>query len=123
MFFAANYRANDFVLARFGGSGKEKLLLPGLEEQVPTVHSSSILGSQQSEAMDGTIPIPRFRAAGRDPQKHLFARFHRDLGNMLARDLVAAVTVGGELDDMGLRTGARKPDEEATHGREQYKRM
>src|SRR5579864_5681845 len=118
MFFAANYRANDFVMARFGGSGKEKLLLSGLEEQVPTVHSGSILGSQQGEAMDGTIPIPRFRSSGRDPQKDLFARLDRDLGNALPGDLITAVAVGGELDDMGLRTGARKPDEEPTHSRE-----
>ena len=49
----------------------------------------------------------------RDPQKHLLARLHGDLRSALSGDLVAAVAVGGELDDAGLRAGARQPGQQA----------
>src|SRR5579863_211396 len=60
MIFTANHGTDHFVRARLGGSGEQKFLRPGLEEQVPPIHPGAVLGSQQGEAMNRTVAIPRF---------------------------------------------------------------
>src|SRR5258708_683255 len=99
MVFTANHGADHHVLARFGGGGEPELLIARLEQKVPSFHLGSIFGSQQGEAMDRSIPVPRFAAASGHSEKHFLARLHGDLRSTLSGYLIAAVAVGQQLDD------------------------
>ena len=103
MIFAANYSANHNVLPRFGRSRQNEFLLARLKQQIPSLHLASILGPQQGEAVDRSIPVPRLAPASRHSQKYLLASLDGDLRSALPSDLITAVAVGQQLDDMSLR--------------------
>src|SRR5580692_851633 len=113
MIFAANHRTYNLVRARLAGSRKREFLLPRLEEQIPPVHPGPVLGSQQREAMNRTIAIPRLAPVCRDPQKHLLAGFDGDLGTRKSRNLVTAVAVSRHLNDVDLRAVARASSQQS----------
>src|ERR1700747_834660 len=117
MVFTANHCTDNFVRPRFVGSGEREFLFPGLKEQVPSVNPGPVLGSQQGEAMDRTIAIPRFTAVSRHTQKHWLPPPDGDLRSTLTGDLVTAVAVGGYLDDPGLCISAGQPDQESARRR------
>src|SRR5262249_47573126 len=105
MVFTANYGTYHFILARFVRSGEEELLLTWLEQQVPSFHSGSILGSQQGEAMYRSVAIPRFTPVRGYPQEHLLACLDRDFRGMQPSHLIAAVSISSNLNDMRLSNG------------------
>ena len=102
MVFTANYSANYYVLPWFEWSCKLEFLLAGLEKQVPSFHSRSILASQQGEAVNRSVPVPGFASARSYSQKHLFSGLDCNLRSALSGNLVAAVAVGQHLDDVRL---------------------
>src|SRR6266700_6015047 len=87
MIFTANHCADHFVLARLVGGRELEFLLAGLEEQVPPVDPGPVLGSQQGEAMNRTVAIPRFAFVRRHAQEQLLARLDHDLRSPQPGDL------------------------------------
>ncbi len=94
-------RADGLVFAGFR-SGEQKFLRARSEQKLPALHFAAVLGPQQREAMDGSIPIPGFGSAGRDPQKYLLAGLDGDFRCSLAGNLVPAVMICREFDDPRL---------------------
>src|SRR5271170_8002030 len=113
MVFAADNCTYHFVLARVAGSGEVKFLLSRFEQQIPPVHSGSILSPQNGEAMNRSIPIPGLASARGNSEKDLLSRLHRDLGSALAGNLVPAVTIGDDLDHPLLGAGTRQSGQQS----------
>src|SRR6266478_2329655 len=116
MVLTADHRADGLVLSRFGWSGQQKFLRAWLEQEVPALDLASIFGPQQGQAVDGTISVPRFAAPRGDAEEHRLAGSHSDLGGPLAGDLVAAVPVGRQFDEPGLRSGVGKDRQKKSGG-------
>jgi hypothetical protein len=62
-----------------GRRGELEFLPARLKQQAPSLHRGSILCSQQGEAMDGPIAIPRFAPARGHAQEQLLTGFDSDL--------------------------------------------
>jgi hypothetical protein len=100
--FTANHSADHYIFPRVGRGRKSKLLQPWLKQQIPSLNLGSILGSEQGEAVDRSVSIPRFAPASGYSQNYWLSSLDRYLGSAFAGDLISAVAVGKNLDDMNL---------------------
>src|SRR6202047_5422870 len=114
--FAADHGTNDLIFSRLGRDLQDKFLSARLELQVPVRELRAILLADESEAMNGSVPVVGLGFLGRDSELSFFARLESQRGTRLPADLVAAVFVGKDLDHANLILGSASWD-----GRERQK--
>src|SRR4029077_5007406 len=98
MSFAADHGTNDLIFSRLGRDLQDKFLSARLELEVPVRELRAILLADESEAMNGSVPVVGLGFFGRDSELYFFARLESQRGTLLPADLVAAVFVGKDLD-------------------------
>src|SRR6202795_5306437 len=108
--FAADHGANDLVFSRLGRDLQNKFLNAGLELQVPVRDLRAILLADQSEAVNGSVPIDGLGLPGRDSELYFFARLEGQRGTRLSTDLVAAVFIGKYFNHANLILGSASRD-------------
>src|SRR5467141_4585261 len=96
--FAADHGANDLVFSRLRRDLQDKFLSAGLELEVPVRELRAILLADESEAVNGSVPVEGLGLLGRDSELYFFARLEGQRGTRLSTDLVAAIFVGKDLD-------------------------
>src|SRR6202521_6089522 len=104
--FAADHGANDLVFSQLGGDLQNKFLHSGLEFQVPVRDLRAILLADQSEAVNGSVPVEGLVLLGRDSEFYFFTGLEGQRGTLLPADLVAAVFVGKDLNYANLILGS-----------------
>src|SRR5258708_29201960 len=91
--FAADHGADDCVFSRLGRDLQDKFLSAGLEFEVPVRELRAILLADQSEAVNGSVPVEGLGLPGRDSVLYFFARLEGQRGTRLPTDLVSAVFI------------------------------
>src|ERR1700675_288423 len=110
MTFAADHGANDLIFSRFGGNLQNKFLRSGLKFEVPVRELRAILLADQSEAVNGSVPVEGLGLPGRDSELYFFARLEGQRGTRLSTDLVAAVFIGKYFNHANLILGSASRD-------------
>src|ERR1700681_3808989 len=107
---AADHSANDLVFPRLGWDLKDKFLSGVLALEIAVRELRAILLADQSEAVNGSIPVECLGLLGRDSELYFFARLEGQRGTRLPANLVAAVLVGKNLNHANLILGSASRD-------------
>src|SRR5258708_5062788 len=108
--FAADHGADDRVFSRLGRDLQDKFLSAGLEFEVPVRELRAILLADQSEAVNGSVPVEGLGLPGRDSELYFFARLEGQRGTRLPTDLVSAVFIGKYFNHANLILGSASRD-------------
>src|ERR1700704_1312296 len=83
----ADHGANDLIFSRLGGDLQDKFLSARLELKVPVREFRAILLADQSEAVNGSVPVRVLAFLGRDSELYFFARLEGQRRTRLPADL------------------------------------
>src|SRR5271169_3596830 len=98
MSLAADDRAHNLIFPWFGRDAQDKFLVAGLEFEVPVRDFRAILLADESETVNGSVPVEGLCLLGSDTELYFFARLEGKRGTHLAADLVAAVFIGQDFN-------------------------
>src|SRR5450755_2179483 len=88
---ATDHGTYDFVFPRLGGHFQDKFLGAGFELEVPVRKFRAILFSDESEAMNRSVPVEVLRLPGSDSKLYFFACLQCQGWTGLFADLEEAV--------------------------------
>jgi hypothetical protein len=100
--FTANYRTHHNIFTGLRGRDQLKLLLTGPQQQVPALYFRTVTGAQQGEAMDRSVPIPRFCLVRQNAKQDRLANLQGDFQLAPDRRFIATIFIGHYLDYVQL---------------------